>query len=159
MSDKAQSDKAQSDKAQPLPPTMPCPETGRELRRDTRPFTVRYKAHEVVVDLPGYYPDGDGESVHVGADMAAADEALRVLREQVDGLPSPATIRRIRHKLRLSQRAAGAVFRVGARAFDKYERSLVEPSGPTIQLLRLLDAHPELIAELRTSEQEQQVAG
>ena len=71
------SDKAQSGKAQTLPPTMPCPETGRELRRDTRPFTLRYKAHEVVVDLPGYYPDGDGESVHVGADMAAAPEDRR----------------------------------------------------------------------------------
>jgi len=159
QSDKVQSDKVQSDKAQTLPPTMPCPETGRKLRRDTRPFTVRYKTHELVVDLPGYYPDGDGESVHIGTDMAAADEALRVLKEQVDGLPSPATIRRIRHKLRLSQRAAGVVFRVGARAFDKYERSLVEPSGPTIQLLRLLDAHPELIMELRPSEREQPEAG
>jgi HTH-type transcriptional regulator/antitoxin MqsA len=134
---------------EPLPPSMPCPETGSTLYRDTRPFSVRYKGLEIVVDLPGYYPDGDGESVHVGADMAAADEALRLLKERADGLPSPATIRRIRQKLRLSQRAAGAVFRVGARAFDKYERSLVEPSGPTIQLLHLLDKHPELIAELR----------
>ncbi len=122
------------------------------LHRDTRPFTVRYKEQAIVVDLPGYYPSGDGESVHVGADMAVADEALRILKERVDGLPSPATIRRIRQKLRLSQRAAGDVFGVGARAFDKYERSLIEPSGPTVQLLRLLDAHPELITELRTTE-------
>ncbi len=136
------------DKARTLPPTMPCPTTGQVLRRDTRPFTVRYKGHQMVVPLPGYYPAGDGESVHVGDDMAAADAALRTLKEQIDGVPSPATIRRIRNKLRLSQRAAGALFRVGARAFDKYERSLVEPSGPTIQLLRLLDRHPELISEL-----------
>lgn len=139
-------------KLEPLPSTMPCPETGQTLRRDSRPFAVRYKGHEIVVSLPGYYPDGEGESVHVGADMAAADDALRVLKERVDHLPSPATIRRIRHKLRLSQRAAGDVFRVGARAFDKYERNLVEPSGPTVQLLRLLDVHPELIAELRQAE-------
>lgn len=144
-----------AEKGQTLPPTMPCPATGQVLRRDTRPFVVRYKTHEMVVDLPGYYPDGDCESVHVGADMAAADDALRLLKERVDGVPSPATIRRIRHKLRLSQRAAGDVFRVGARAFDKYERSLVEPSGPTIQLLRLLDAHPELVTELRLSDRQQ----
>jgi HTH-type transcriptional regulator / antitoxin MqsA len=118
---------------------------------------VRYKGREMVVDLPGYYPDGDGESVHVGADMAAADDALRLLKEQVDGAPSPATIRRIRQKLRLSHRAAGDLFRVGARAFDKYERNLVEPSGPTIQLLRLLDAHPDLAAEIRSAAGEQLV--
>ncbi|MBF0166784.1 MAG: type II toxin-antitoxin system MqsA family antitoxin [Alphaproteobacteria bacterium] len=131
-----------------LPPTMPCPETGETLRRAVRPFSVRYKGHELVVDLPGFYPEGEGESVHVGKDMAAADEALRMLKEQVDGLPSPATIRRIRTKLRLSQRAAGALFRVGPSAFDKYERNLIEPSGPTIQLLKLLDKHPELLRDL-----------
>jgi HTH-type transcriptional regulator/antitoxin MqsA len=135
-------------------PTTLCPLTGEILRRDIRHFRVRYQGREVVVDLPGYYPGGDGESIHVGEDMAAADDALRLLKEQVDGLPSPATIRRIRQKLRLSQRAAGEVFRVGTRAFDKYERSLVEPSGPTIQLLRLLDNHPELVAELRPAEAE-----
>lgn len=135
-------------KSAALPPTMPCPDSGQPLHRGTRPFTVRYKGAEAVVDLPGYYPEGEGESVHVGADMAASDEALRMLKEQVDGLPSPATIRRIRTKLRLSQRAAGALFRVGPNAFDKYERSIIEPSGPTVQLLKLLDKHPELAREL-----------
>ena len=38
---------------------------------------------------------------------------------------------------------------MGESAFDKYERGLVEPSGPTSQLLRLLDRHPELVEELR----------
>ena len=45
-----------------------------------------------------------------------------------------------------------ALFRVGDRAFDKYERSLVEPTGSTIQLPRLLDRHPELVPELRSSD-------
>ncbi len=44
---------------------------------------------------------------------------------------------------------AGALFKVGENAFDKYERGLVEPSGPTIQLMALLDRHPELLAELK----------
>ncbi|WP_456865740.1 type II toxin-antitoxin system MqsA family antitoxin [Bradyrhizobium sp. USDA 4503] len=42
------------------------------------------------------------------------------------------TIRKVRTKLGLSQRRAGAVFRGGPSAFDKYERGLVEPSGPTV---------------------------
>lgn len=131
-----------------LPPTMTSPETGEMLSRGVRSLTVTYKGHSVTVDLPGYYPAGEGDGVHVGDDMAAADNALRELKERVDGVPSPKTIRRVRTKLKLTQRAAGAVFRVGPNAFDKYERGLIEPSGPTIQLITLLDRHPELVADL-----------
>lgn len=133
---------------QALPPTMQSPETGEALNRGLRPFTVTYKGRSVTVDLPGYYPAGDGDGVLVGDDMALADAALRTLKEQVDGLPTPTTIRRIRSKLKLSQRAAGAVFKVGVGAFDKYERGLIEPSGPTVQLMVLLDRHPELLSDL-----------
>lgn len=136
-------------KEQPFSETMISPESGETLTRGIRPFRVVYKSESVSVDLPGYYPKGDGDGVHVGKDMAVVDEALRALKEKVDGVPSPASIRRLRAKLRLSQREAGTLFKVGESAFDKYERGLVEPSGPTIQLMALLDRHPELVAELR----------
>lgn len=129
--------------------TMISPETGETLRRGVRPFPVAYKGESVVVDLPGYYPASGNEGVHVGDDMAAVDAALRVLKEKVDGVPAPATIRRMRTKLNLSQREAGSLFKVGENAFDKYERGLIEPSGPTIQLMTLLEKHPELLDELR----------
>lgn len=132
-----------------LPNTMISPETGETLTRGVRPFVVSYKGESVTVDLPGYYPAGNGDGVHVGDDLKVTDEALRLLKEKVEGLPSPATIRRVRNKLKLSQREAGTLLKVGENAFDKYERGLVEPSGPTSQLLRLLDRHPELADELR----------
>ena len=134
---------------QTLPSTMVAPDTGEVLTRGVRPFVVSYKGESVSVDLPGYYPSGDGDGVVVGDDMAVVDEALRGLKEKIEGLPSPATIRRIRAKLELSQREAGLLLKVGENAFDKYERGLVEPSGPTSQLLRLLDRHPEMVEELR----------
>jgi HTH-type transcriptional regulator/antitoxin MqsA len=81
--------------------------------------------------------------------MAVTDAALRQIKEEIEGIPSPAMIRRVRKKLKLSQREAGGLLKVGESAFDKYERGLVEPSGPTSQLLRLLDKHPELIDDLR----------
>lgn len=136
-------------KDEPLPATMISPETGETLTRAVRPFTVAYKGESVVVDLPGYYPADEGEGVHIGKDMGVVDDALRGLKEKADGVPSPATIRRLRAKLQLSQREAGALFKVGENAFDKYERGLIEPSGPTIQLMALLDRHPELVAELK----------
>jgi HTH-type transcriptional regulator/antitoxin MqsA len=132
-----------------LPETMISPETGETLRRDVRPFVVTYKGKSKTVNLPGYYPDSSNEGVHVGNDMEVTDAALRALKEEVEGIPSPSTIRRVRKKLKLSQREAGGILKVGESAFDKYERGLVEPSGPTSQLLRLLDRHPELIEELR----------
>ena len=54
------------------------------LTRGVRPFTLTYKGENVVVDLPGYYPAAQGEGVHVGDDMAAVDEALRILKEKID---------------------------------------------------------------------------
>lgn len=136
-------------KMQVLPDTMVSPETGEILSRDVRPFVVTYKGRTKTVDLPGYYPADGDDGVHVGDDMEASDAALRALKEEVEGIPSPATIRRVRKKLKLSQREAGWILKVGESAFDKYERGLVEPSGPTSQLLRLLDRHPELVEELR----------
>ena len=135
--------------ARDLPETMISPETGQLLRRGLRPFVVSYKGASRTVELPGYYPDDGDDGVHVGDDMAVTDAALRLLKEEVEGIPAPATIRRVRKKLKLSQREAGGLLKVGDSAFDKYERGLVEPSGPTSQLLRLLDRHPELVEELR----------
>jgi HTH-type transcriptional regulator/antitoxin MqsA len=132
-----------------LPDMMVSPETGEMLHRGVRPFMVTYKGKSLTVELPGYYPENGDEGVHVGDDMSVTDAALRTLKEEIEGVPSPATIRRVREKLKLSQREAGGLLRVGENAFDKYERGLVEPSGPTSQLLRLLDHHPELIEELR----------
>ncbi|RWC31781.1 type II toxin-antitoxin system MqsA family antitoxin [Mesorhizobium sp.] len=129
--------------------TMISPETGETLTRGVRPFTVAYKGESIIVDLPGYYSASGDEGVHVGDDMAAVDAALRALKEKIDGVPAPATIRRMRTKLNLSQREAGSLFKVGENAFDKYERGLIEPSGPTIQLMTLLEKHPELLDDLR----------
>ena len=45
-----------------------------------RPFVVTYKGESLSVDLPGYYPDGPGEGVHVGNDMDVVEDALRMLK-------------------------------------------------------------------------------
>ena len=131
-----------------LPDTMTAPETGAILTRGVRPFVVAYKGESIRVDLPGFYPP-EGDGVHVGSDMSVVDDAMRMLKEKVEGIPSPATIRRVRTKLKLSQREAGALLKVGENAFDKYERGLVEPSGPTSQLIKVLDRHPKLVDDLR----------
>lgn len=134
-----------------LPDSMSDLATGGQLVRGVRDTIVKYKGLSLLVAVPGYYPaDGrEGEGVLVGDDMAPIENALRQLKEQADGIPAPATIRRIRKRVKLSQREAGRLLRVGENAFQKYERGIAEPSGPTVALLALLDRHPELVDDLR----------
>lgn len=77
---------------QKLPETIVSPETGETLRRGVRPSLVTYKGKSITVQLPGYYPESGDEGVHVGDDMAVTDAALRALKEEVEGIPSPAAI-------------------------------------------------------------------
>ncbi|HYG86453.1 MAG TPA: type II toxin-antitoxin system MqsA family antitoxin [Azospirillum sp.] len=139
------------DRTPELPETM-ISDRGRILRRGVRPHTVRYKGLSKTVELPGYYPDDEteyGDAVLIGDDMAAADEALRTLKEQADRIPTPPTVRRIRKRLRLTQREAARILGGGPNAFQKYERGEVEPSKVMGNLLFLLDRHPELLEELK----------
>ena len=46
------------------------PETGETLRRDVRPMTVSYAIYSKTVDVPGWYPEGDGDAIHTGKDLA-----------------------------------------------------------------------------------------
>jgi HTH-type transcriptional regulator/antitoxin MqsA len=99
------------------------PETGQELRRDTRPQTVCVGSLSRVVDVPGWYPDGDGDAIHSGEDLRAFDEAFKELREAY-----AARIKTVRKKLGLTQEEAGVIIGGGKRAFQKYESGRTPPS-------------------------------
>lgn len=61
---------------------------------------------------------------------------------------TPEEIRAIRTRLGLTQAEAGADIGGGPHAFTKYENGSVAPSAGVINLLRLLDAHPEAVRTL-----------
>jgi len=126
------------------------PDTGATLTRGVRPTAVDYRHGSVTVDLPGWYPDGggDGDGLHDAADMRVLDRALNRLKAEAEGLPDADEIRRIRRRLRLSQRRAGELLGGGPRAFQKYEAGDVLVSRPMANLLKLLDADPGLLARL-----------
>lgn len=58
-------------------------------------------------------------------------------------------IARIRRKLGLTQAAAARLTGGGHNAFSRYERGEVAPLPAVMNLLKLLDRHPELLAELQ----------
>jgi HTH-type transcriptional regulator / antitoxin MqsA len=117
--------------------------------RDTRPMEIAYKGQSVTIDMPGWYCDESGESIHTDEDMKVSDAALKDLRKEVEHLLKPQEIKRIRTAIGLTQREAGALLGGGPNAFQKYEQDTVTVSKPMSNLLRLLDKHPEDVEELR----------
>jgi HTH-type transcriptional regulator/antitoxin MqsA len=125
------------------------PTTGARLKRDSRPFTVRYQSKERIVALPGWYPARRGESLHVGDDMVVVDRALAELKAEEQGVLSPDDVRAIRLRLKLSQRKASELLGGGPHAFQKYESGEVLVSRAMTQLLRLLERDPKRLDELK----------
>jgi len=127
------------------------PVTGRPMQRGLRPITLSYKGRSVTVDMPGWYCDESDESVHAGADLKVSDRALARLKAEAEGLLTPDAVRRIRKKLGLTQRDAGAIIGGGPNAFQKYESGEVAVSRAVSSALRVLEMHPESLGQLRES--------
>jgi len=74
---------------------------------------------------------------------AAGDGLVRRQRQR-----QSKEIRRIRRKLGLSQVAAARLTGGGHNAFSRYERGEATPMPAVVNLLRLLDRHPDLLKDL-----------
>lgn len=121
------------------------PRTGNTLRRDARPQVVAFGSMRRAVDVPGWYPDDDGDSIHTGAELAESDRAFQDLKAAY-----AAHVRRVRTRLKLTQEEAGRIIGGGRRAFQKYESGATPPSDAAVGLIELLERHPEEIEFLRS---------
>lgn len=121
------------------------PETGKTLRRGERPQTVRFGSMSRIVDVPGWYPDDDSDSIHSGADLTEADRVFCEMKAAY-----AAHIRAVRKRLKLTQEEAGRLIGGGRRAFQTYESGAMAPGDAAIALIEILDRHPEEIAFLKS---------
>lgn len=120
------------------------PETGKTLRRDVRPQTVRFGSMSRCVDVPGWYPDDASDSIHSGTDLAEFDRAFQELKAAY-----AAHVRKVRKRLNLTQEEAGHLIGGGRRAFQKYESGAIPPSDATVGLIEILARHPEEVEFLK----------
>lgn len=56
------------------------PETGEILHRDIRPIEYRYKGEKIIVNQPGWYPEGSNDGILTSEDWEVADSALKILK-------------------------------------------------------------------------------
>lgn len=120
------------------------PKTGDVLRRDARMQTLSVGSLSREVEVPGWYPEDDGDSIHSGAELQAIDQAYLDLRAAY-----AARVKAVRKKLGLTQEEAGRIIGGGRRAFQKYECGTMQPSEAAVGLIEILDRHPNEVATLR----------
>ena len=131
---------------------MKCPNCGMaELVHDTHDMSYTYKGESTEIpDVTGDFCPACGEGVF---DM---DEATRISNfmsefdEQVNAaIVDPGFITSVRKKLDLDQHEATELFGGGVNAFSRYETGKAKPPLSLVKLFKVLERHPELLAEIR----------
>lgn len=133
---------------------MKCPACGAaELVRDARDVQYTYKGETTTLrSLSGDWCPACGEVVVDATEGARRSASMLAFHKQVNAsIVDPAFIARVRRKLALDQREAAEIFGGGVNAFSRYENGKTRPPVALVQLLRVLDRHPELLDEIRAA--------
>jgi HTH-type transcriptional regulator/antitoxin MqsA len=133
---------------------MKCPVCGAaELIHDTRDLPYTYKSETTVIPsvTADFCPACD-ESI---TDMPETERVMREMQafnKQVNtAIVDPNFIAQVRKRLDLGQREAAEIFGGGVNAFSRYENGKTKPPLALVKLLKLLDRHPDLLAEIKSA--------
>lgn len=132
---------------------MKCPICAKaELVHDTRDMPYTYKGESTILpDVTGDFCPACGEAILDGSEAERTCALMREFNKQVNAtIVDPSFIAGVRKKLNLDQREAAEIFGGGVNAFSRYENGKTKPPLALIKLLKVLDRHPDLLAEVRT---------
>ena len=131
---------------------MKCPNCGAaELVCDTRDVPYTYKGETTVfAQVAGDWCPACGESVFDAAASRAISADMKAFAKRVNAaIVDPAFISAVRKKLHLDQQEAAEIFGGGVNAFSRYENGKTKPPLALVKLFKVLDRHPDLLAEVR----------
>ncbi len=119
--------------------------------RDTRDIPYTYKGESTIISLvTGEFCPACGEAVLEKSESERISSLMLEFNKQVNAsIVDPAFIATVRKKLALDQREAGEIFGGGVNAFSRYENGKTKPPLALVKLLKVLDRHPDLLAEIR----------
>jgi HTH-type transcriptional regulator / antitoxin MqsA len=130
---------------------MKCPNCGgAELRPDTRDMAFTYKSQTLTLPaIAGAYCPVCGEGIFDAQTSRVVSAKFKAFSKRVNAASvDPSFISAVRKKLELDQREAASIFGGGANAFSRYETGKTKPPLALVKLLKILDAHPELLVEV-----------
>lgn len=131
---------------------MKCPICGgAQLIHDTRDVPYTYKGEQTVLPaIEGDYCPACGEIILDRDNSMKASTLMGEFNKEVNAaIVDPEFIVSVRKKLALDQKEAAEIFGGGVNAFSRYENGRTRPPLPLVKLLRVLERHPDLLAEVR----------
>ncbi|MDR2891795.1 MAG: type II toxin-antitoxin system MqsA family antitoxin [Deltaproteobacteria bacterium] len=131
---------------------MKCPICGHnELNMATADYPYTYKDKTITIkNVAGQHCSACGETILSGEDLQRVSDESMALNKRVNAeIIDPHFIIGVRKKLKLTQKEASQIFGGGPNAFSRYETGKTLPPQSLIQLLRLLDSHPNLFSEVK----------
>ena len=134
--------------------TKKCPCCGAaQLIHDTRDMPYTYTGENTTIPLvTGDFCPACGEVVLNREQGDRYSEMVGLFQRQVNAAyVDPDYIAKVRKKLDLDQRQAAELFGGGVNAFSRYENGKTKPPLALVKLLKLLDRHPNLLAEVRAA--------
>ena len=132
---------------------MKCPACGAaNLIHDTRDLPYSYKGEPTIIPaVTGQFCPACGEVILNREHGDRYSELLGKFQRQINAaFVDPDYIAKVRRKLDLDQREAAEIFGGGINAFSRYENGKTKPSLALVKLLKVLDLHPDLLAEIRS---------
>lgn len=133
---------------------MKCPICAEaELVHDTRDIPYTYKGESTVIPgVTGDFCPACGEVILDAAESAHSSAMMLEFNRQVNAaIVDPEFISSVRKKLALDQREAAEIFGGGVNAFSRYENGKTKPPLALVKLLKVLERHPDLLAEIKTA--------
>lgn len=133
---------------------MKCPSCGAEnMVHDTRDLSYIYKGEtSILPHVTGDFCPACDESILDAAESRRTMILMLEFNRQVNAsIVDPAFIASVRKKLDLDQREAAEIFGGGVNAFSRYENGKTKPPLALVKLLKVLDRHPDLLAEVRAA--------
>lgn len=133
---------------------MKCPECGHEMSIQTKDIPYTYKGESTLVkDVEGKYCPNCQEFILSGDETQRVSDTLIAFNKRINSaIIDPCFVSNVRKKLKLSQKEANKLFGGGPNAFSRYETGKALPPQSLIQLLLLLNKHPELLGELKDAD-------
>jgi HTH-type transcriptional regulator / antitoxin MqsA len=133
---------------------MKCPSCEMaELISDTRDLLHTYRCESTTIPMvAGDFCPACGESVLDAIESARVSGLMLAFNKQVNStIVDPSFIARVRKKLGLDQQEASTLFGGGVNAFSRYETGKTKPPLALLKLFQILDLHPELLGEIKTT--------